>query len=77
MSIVVVIVLHKFLILKMTVLLLNGVELVSKSEIVLVSLLDFEYLCFKLRNKEVFLVTCEVNRVVVLGVSYELLTLAI
>lgn len=42
MSIVVVIILHEFLILNMSVLLLNGVELISKSQVVLVSLLDFK-----------------------------------
>ena len=43
-------------ILEMTVFALNGVKLVTQSEEVLVSLLDLEDLCLKLRNEQVFLV---------------------
>ena len=50
----------------MSVLLLDGVELISKSEIVLVSLLDFEDLSLQLRDQKIFLVTSEMNGVVVL-----------
>jgi hypothetical protein len=45
---------------------LNGVELVPQSEVVFVSLLDLEDLSLELAYEEVFLVTSEVNAVVVL-----------
>ena len=65
-SVVVVIVLHQFLILDMSVLLLDGVELVSQSKVVLVSLLDLKDLSFQLRNQQVLLVRSEMDGVVVL-----------
>ena len=50
----------------MAVLGLNGVELVSQSEVVLVSLLNLEDLSLELGDEQVLLVTGEVNAVVVL-----------
>jgi hypothetical protein len=58
--------LKQFLILQMTVLSLNRIQLVSQSQVVLVSLLYFEDLRFELANKQIFLVTCKVNTIVVL-----------
>ena len=66
MSVVVIVILHELFILEMSVLLLNGVQLVTQGEVVLVSLLDFKYFCFQLRNEQIFLVACQVNAVVVL-----------
>lgn len=66
MSIVVVIILHEFLILNVSVLLLDGVELISQGQVVLVSLLDFEDLSLKLRDQKVLLVTSKMHGVVVL-----------
>ena len=66
MSVVVVVVLHQFLILHMSVLLLDRVELVSQSQVVFVSLLDLEDLSFQLRNQQVLLVRSEMDGVVVL-----------
>jgi hypothetical protein len=66
MSIIVVIILHQLFILDMSILLLDGVELVSQGKVVLVSLLDFENLSFQLGDQQVLLVTSEVNGVVVL-----------
>ncbi len=60
------VILHKFLVLQMAELGLNGVELVPQSEVVFVSLLDLEDLSLELAYEEVFLVTSEVNAVVVL-----------
>lgn len=60
-AVVVVIVLHQFLVLEVTVLLLDGVELVSQSQVVLVSLLDLEDLCFELGDEQVLLVTGEMD----------------
>ena len=65
-TVVIVIILHKLFILDMSVLLLDGVKLISKSEIVLVSLLNFEDLCLQLRDQKIFLVTSEMYGVVVL-----------
>lgn len=61
MSVIVVVILHELFILKMSVLLLDGVELVSKSNVVFVSLLDLEDFRLELTDEEVFLVTSEVN----------------
>jgi hypothetical protein len=71
-SVVVVVVLHQFLILDMSVLLLDGVELVSQSKVVLVSLLDLKDLSFQLRNQQVLLVRSEMDGVVVLEKTGEL-----
>jgi len=60
------VILHQFFVLQMAELGLNGVELVPQSEVVFVSLLDLEDLSLELANEEVFLVTREVNAVVVL-----------
>ena len=66
MSVVIVIILHKLLVLNVSVLLLDGVELVSESQVVLVSLLDFEDFGLQLRDQKVFLVACKMHGVVVL-----------
>lgn len=50
----------------MAVLGLNGVELVSESEEVLVTLLDLEDLCLQLRDQQVLLIGGKVNTIVVL-----------
>ena len=66
MSIVVVIILHEFLILNVSVLLLNGVELISEGQVVLISLLDFKDLSLQLGDQKVLLVTSKMHGVVVL-----------
>ena len=58
MSVVIVVILHKFFILEMSVLLLDGIQLVSESNVVFVSLLDLEDLSLQLTDQQVFLVTC-------------------
>ena len=50
----------------MAVLGLNGVELVTKSEVVLVALLDLEDLSLKLGNEQVFLIAGQMNAIVIL-----------
>lgn len=50
----------------MTVLGLNGVELVAQGKVVLVALLNLEDLGLQLRNEQIFLVAGQVNAVVVL-----------
>ena len=65
-SVVIVVVLHQLLVLNMPVLLLDGVELVSQSQVVLVSLLDLKDFGFKLRDQQVLLVRSEMDGVVVL-----------
>ena len=66
MTVVIVVILHKFLNLKMSVLLLNSVELVSQSNVVFVSLLDFEDFSLELTNQQIFLVGSKMHGVVVL-----------
>lgn len=61
-----VVVLEELLVLEVTVLGLNGVQLVSQGEEVLVALLNFENLGLKLRDEKVLLVGGEVHTVVVL-----------
>ena len=61
MSIVVIIILHEFLILDMSVFLLDCIELVSESKVVLISLLNLKDFCFELGNKEIFLITSEMD----------------
>jgi len=61
MSVIIVVVLHQFLVLHVSILLLDGIELVSQSNVVFISLLDFKDLGLELRNEEVFLVTCQMN----------------
>ena len=46
---------------------MNGVELVSQSEVVLVSLLNLEDFSLELRDEQVLLVTGEMDAVVVLS----------
>jgi len=66
MSIVVVIILHQLFILDVSVLLLNSVELISQGEVVFVSLLDLEDFGLQLGNQKVFLVTSEMDGIVIL-----------
>ena len=66
MTVVIVVILHQLLILHVSVLLLDSVQLVSKSDVIFVSLLDLEKLSFELRNEKIFLVTCQVDGVIVL-----------
>ena len=66
MSVIIVVILHQFLILQMSVLLLHGIQLVSQGDVVFVSLLDFEDLSFELTDEQVFLVACKMHGVVVL-----------
>jgi hypothetical protein len=61
-----VVVLEQFLVLEVAILGLDGVELVSKGKVVLVSLLDLEDLCLQLRDEQIFLVRCQMDAVVVL-----------
>ena len=68
-AVIVVVVLHELLILKIAVLLLHSVKLIAQSEIVLVSLLNFEDLSLQLRDQQVLLIGSEVHRVVILKVS--------
>jgi hypothetical protein len=62
-----VVVLEQFLVLEVAILGLDGVELVSKGKVVLVSLLDLEDLCLQLRDEQIFLVRCQMDAVVVPG----------
>lgn len=66
-SVVVIVILHELFILEMSVLLLNGVQLVTQGEVVLVPLLDLEDLRLQLRDQEILLVAGEVHRIVVLS----------
>ena len=66
MSCLEIIVLEEFLVLQVTILGLDCVELVSQGEVVLVSLLDLEDLSFELRNEKVLLVTGQMHTIVVL-----------
>jgi len=60
-----VVVSKQLLILEVTVLSLNGVKLISKSKVILVSLLNLENLSLELGDKQVFLVTSKVHTIVV------------
>lgn len=62
-----VVVLEQLLVLQVAILCLNGVQLVSQSEVVLVSLLNLENLCFELRDQQVLLVAGQMHAVVVLS----------
>ena len=66
MAVVVVVVLHQLLVLQVPVLLLDRVQLVPEGQVVLVSLLDLEDLRLQLRDQQVLLVACKVDRIVVL-----------
>ena len=59
--VVIVIILHKLLVLQVPVLLLNGIQLVPESQIVLVSLLDLEDLGLELGDEQVLLVAGQVH----------------
>ena len=65
-SVVVVVVLHQFFILNMSIFLLDSVKLISQSKVVFVSLLNLKDFCFQLRNQQVFLVTSKMHGIVVL-----------
>jgi len=60
-----VIVLQKLLVLQVPILGLNGVELVTQGEVVLVTLLDFKDFGLQLRNQQVLLVGGQVHTVVI------------
>lgn len=60
-SVVIVVILHQLLILEVSVLLLDGVQLVSEGDVVFISLLDFEDLGLELADKQVFLVRSQMN----------------
>lgn len=49
-SVVIVVILHQLLILEVSVLLLDGVQLVSEGDVVFISLLDFEDLGLELAD---------------------------
>ena len=61
-----VVILEQLLVLQVSVLGLDGVQLVPQGEVVLVALLDFEDLGLELRDEQVFLVAGEMHAVVVL-----------
>jgi len=61
-----VVILQKFFILKVTILSLDGVELIAQGKVVFVSLLNLEDLCFKLADEQVFLVRSEMDTVIIL-----------
>ena len=64
-SVVVIVILHEFLVLDVSIFLLNGIELVSESKIVFVSLLNLKDFSFELGDEQILLVTGEMHRVVV------------
>ena len=61
-----VIVLEQFLILEVSPLGLEGIELVTEGQVVLVSLFNLKNLSFQLRNQQVFLIAGQVYAIVVL-----------
>ena len=61
-----VIVLQQFLVLQVSVLGLNGVKLVTQSQVVLVPLFDLEDLGLELRDEQVFLVGGQMHAIVIL-----------
>ena len=71
MSVIVIVILHQFLVLGVSVLLLDGVELVAQSQVVLVTLLDLKDFSLQLGDQQVLLVACQVHGVVVLDHNYE------
>jgi hypothetical protein len=66
MSVVIVVILHQLFILEMSIFLLDGVELVSQSNVIFISLLDLKDLSLQLTNKEVLLVACKMHGIVIL-----------
>ena len=66
MSCLEIIVLEKFLVLQVTILGLDGVELVAQGHVVLVSLLDLENLRLQLRNQQVLLIGRQMHTIVIL-----------
>ena len=66
MSVVVVIILHKFLILDVSILLLDGIKLISERKVVLVSLLDFKDLSLELGDEKILLIAGKMDGIVVL-----------
>ena len=66
MSCLEVVILQQLLILQVTVLGLDGVELIPECKVVLVSLLDLEDLGLQLRDEQVLLVTGQMHAIVVL-----------
>ena len=61
-----IVVLKQLFICEVAVLSLDGVELVTEGQVVLVSLLDLEDLSLQLGDEEVLLVTSEVHGIVIL-----------
>jgi hypothetical protein len=61
-----IVVLKHLLVLQVSKLSLNCVQLVPQGEVVLITLLDFEDLSFQLANQQVFLVTSQMHTVVIL-----------
>jgi hypothetical protein len=61
MSVIVIVVLHEFFVLQMSVLLLNVVKLVSQGDIVFVTLLDFEDFSLELTDQQVLLVAGQMD----------------
>ena len=61
-----VVVLEQLFVLQVAILGLNCVELVTKSQIVFVALLNFKDLGFELGNQQIFLVARQVDAVVIL-----------
>lgn len=66
MPVIVIVILHQFLVLRVSVLLLDRVQLVAQRQVVLVALLDFEDFSLQLGDQQVLLVACQVHGVVVL-----------
>lgn len=57
--------LEELLVLEVSVLGLDAVELVTKSTVVLIALLNFKDFGFQLTNQKIFLVTCQMHAVIV------------
>jgi len=64
-----VVVLQQLFVLQVAVLGLDGIELLTEGEVVLVALLDFENLSLELGDEQVLLVAGEVNAIVVLQIA--------
>ena len=61
MSVVVVVILHQLLILHVSILGLDRVQLVSQGQVIFVSLLDLKDLSFQLRDQKIFLVASKMH----------------
>ena len=76
-SLVEVVVLKQLLVLQVAVLSLNGVQLVAKGQVILVTLLNLKDFCLELRDEQVFLVTREMDAVVVLQKKANLIKMSV